>query len=242
MSNSVVHFPIKQIITESPRVKTFVLGTDYPGMPGQYVFTTIGDHGERPFGIINKDNVGFMISVAAVGTGTTALHKMKVGDILGFRGPQGNAFTLPQRKETIILVAGGYGVAPLSYLAQEARKRDCDVHLFMGARSATELLFTKWMSEIGVKLHMCTQDGSNGLKCYNTDLLEERIDEIKPSIVYVVGPEVMEMKVARTCYSRTIPFEISLERYRDFGIVGPVISGENLKKIAALGAYASIAA
>ncbi len=252
--------PIKKIITESSRVKTFVVDFDFPGDPGQFVMVWIPGFDEKPFGIIKKDNEGFMISVAAVGEATKAMHLMEEGDLLGFRGPYGSAFTLPKKEEIIALVAGGYGMVPLSYLAQEARKEDVEVHLFLGARSKDELLFKSWMETIGVHVHASTDDGSEGYKGFNTDLFRENVEkreerrEKKYDKVYVVGPEIMEMKIADTCYQQGIPFEVSLERYMKCGfglcgqccvdptgwrmcVEGPVISGEKLKKITEFGAY-----
>ncbi len=136
---------IKKIITENSRVKTFVLDTDLAGKPGQFVMVWIPGYDEKPFGIIRKDHEGFMISVAAVGESTKALHQMEVGDVLGIRGPYGTSFTLPDKDQSIALVAGGYGMVQLSYLAQEARKKEVAVHLFLGARSKDELLFRSWM-------------------------------------------------------------------------------------------------
>ncbi|CAN5232418.1 dihydroorotate dehydrogenase electron transfer subunit [soil metagenome] len=240
--------PIKKIISENDRVKTFLFDFDFPGKPGQFVMVWIPGIDEKPFGIIKKDTVGFMISVAVVGEATRAMHDLKVGDLLGFRGPYGSSFTIPKEKQTIALVAGGYGMVPLSYLAQEARKNKANIHLFLGARNKQELLFKSWMEEIHVHTHTSTDDGSEGFKGFNTDLFSEKIDEIKPDMVYTVGPEIMEFKIAQICNKKNIPFEVSLERYMKCGfgvcgqccveptgwrmcVEGPVLNDEQLKKI-----------
>ncbi|MFA9289297.1 MAG: dihydroorotate dehydrogenase electron transfer subunit [Weeksellaceae bacterium] len=246
--------PIKEIITESARVKTFVFDYDFPGEPGQFVMTWIPGHDEKPFGIIKHDKKGFMISVAAVGEATKAMHELKVGDKLGFRGPYGTFFRLPANLQTIAMVAGGYGMVPLSYLAQEARKKDVEVHLFMGARNADELLFRTWMEKIGVVLHISTDDGSEGYKGFNTDLFTQEVLELKPEMIYTVGPEIMEMKVANFCWEHNLQFMISLERYMKCGMgicgqccvdptgwrmcaEGPVLAGDELKLITEFGKY-----
>lgn len=251
---------IKKIITESSRVKTYVFDFDFPGEPGQFVMTWIPGFDEKPFGIIKKDDEGFMISVAVVGESTKALHMMSEGDLLGFRGPYGSVFTKPEKGQTVALIAGGYGMVPLSYLAQEARKADAQVHLFLGARNKEELLFKSWMEHIGVLVHSSTDDGSEGYKGFNTDLFQQEIvtreerKEKKYDMVYVVGPEIMEMKIAQTCVDHGLPFEVSVERYMKCGmglcgqccvdptgwrmcVEGPVLSGEKLKKITEFGNY-----
>ncbi|HRN71015.1 MAG TPA: dihydroorotate dehydrogenase electron transfer subunit, partial [Candidatus Woesebacteria bacterium] len=197
--------------------------------------------------------VGFMISVAAVGEATKALHEMKEGDKLGFRGPYGTSFALPE-SGSIALVAGGYGMVPLSYLAQEARKNGIEVHLFIGARNKDELLFRNWMEEISVQLHIATDDGSEGFKGYNTDLCEKELESVKPDKVYTVGPEGMEVKVSYICNGHNIPFEISLERYMKCGfgicgqccvdptgwrmcVEGPVLNQDQISQVEEFGKY-----
>lgn len=259
--------PIKKIIVESKRVKTFIFDFDFPGEPGQFVMCWIPGFDEKPFGIIKKDGEGFSISVAKVGNSTEALHLMEEGDLLGFRGPYGSSFNIPKEGKKIALIAGGYGMVPLSYLAQEARKKDFEVHLFIGARNSKELLFKNWMKKIGVKLHVSTDDGSLGEKGFNTDLFDKHFDkEITKGIedkkdgfkvfdkVYTVGPEIMEKKIADICWKNNIPFEVSLERFMKCGfgicgqctvdptgwrmcVEGPVINGEDLKKIKEFGKY-----
>lgn len=245
---------IKKVITENPRIKTFVFDCDFPGEPGQFVMTWIPGYDEKPFGIIKKDNEGFMISVAAVGESTKALHAMKEGERLGFRGPYGTAFTLESDLKTIAMVAGGYGMVPLSYVAQEARKKGIAVHLFLGARNKEELLFREWMEHLGVTLHLSTDDGSEGFKGYNTDLFEKEVSQIDPEQVYIVGPEIMEMKVAEICWKNNIPFEVSVERFMKCGfgicgqctvdptgwrmcVEGPVLNQDQLKKVDEFGKY-----
>jgi len=244
---------IQKVITENARVKSFSFDYDFPGKPGQFVMVWIPGYDEKPFGIVKIDGK-FLITVAAVGDSTKALHKMRVGDKLGFRGPYGSYFTLSNSKKPIAMVAGGYGMASLALLAQEARKSRRDVHLFLGARNKNELLYLSWAKKIGLKLHLSTDDGSAGFKGYNTDLFAKEVDKIKPEKVYVVGPEIMEVKVAKTCYEKNIPFEVSLERYMKCGfgicgqccvdptgwrmcVEGPVLNQDQLSHVTEFGKY-----
>ncbi len=195
-----------------------------------------------------------MISVAAVGEATNALHAMKAGDKVGLRGAYGTSFSYPSSKKKVVMVAGGYGMVPLAYLAQELRKKNIQVDLFIGARTKSELLFDKWMDEIGVIVHRATDDGSAGHKGFVTDPFKEFVSANKPDMVYVVGPEVMEKKIVDICYNLGIPFEVSLERYMKCGIgicgqccvdptgwrmcvEGPVLNHKQLKLITEFGVY-----
>ncbi len=245
--------PIKEIITENARVKSFIFDYDFPGKPGQFVMCWIPGYDEKPFGIV-KRNGKLMVTVAVVGESTKALHKMKVGSTVGFRGPYGSHFSLSKSKKPIAFVAGGYGMASLALLAEDARKSGREVHLFLGARNKDELLYLSWTKKIGLKLHLSTDDGSTGFKGYNTDLFAKEIEKIKPEKVYIVGPEIMEVKVVKTCQEKNIPFEVSLERYMKCGfgicgqccvdptgwrmcVEGPVLNQDQLKKVTEFGKY-----
>jgi dihydroorotate dehydrogenase electron transfer subunit len=245
--------PIKKIVRESERVKTFIFDYDFPGKPGQFVMCWVPGFDEKPFGIIKKEGEGFSISVAAVGDTTKALHMMDVGDLLGFRGPYGSHFKLPE-KGSIALIAGGYGMAPLSYLAQEARKINLEVYLFVGARKKEELLYMDWMKEIGVKVHTATDDGSYGYSGFNTELFKIYVEKMIFGKVFIVGPEIMEFNATQICYEKNIPFEVSLERYMKCGfglcgqccvdstgwrmcVEGPVLNQDELKKVTEFGKY-----
>jgi dihydroorotate dehydrogenase electron transfer subunit len=179
-------------------------------------------------------------------------HGGLVGDLLGFRGPYGSTFSIQENGKKIALVAGGYGMAPLAFLAQESVKNNIDVHLYIGARNKDELLYAPWMEEIGVQIHPATDDGSLGYKGFNTDLFSQEVYDLHPDFVYTVGPEIMEMKIANLCYEKKIPFEVSLERFMKCGfglcgqcsvdptgwrmcVEGPVLNGEDLKKVTEFG-------
>lgn len=263
--------PIKKIVQETPRVKSFLFEIpaaeedscccdccvsthSLRGKPGQVAMVWIPGHEEIPLGIIHRNEHDLLIAVAAVGEGTEALHAMKKGNLVGFRGPYGKPYTPPKKGQTIALVAGGYGMAPLSYLAQEAKKNGVAVHLFAGARNKEELLYAKWMKDIGVVAHIATDDGSDGYKGFVPSLFNKEIGGLHPDRVYVTGPEIMEYKIAQTCWAKKIPFEVSLERYFKCAIgicgmccvdptgdrmcvEGPVVDGEKLKEITEFGKY-----
>jgi len=215
--------------------------------------TWIPGYDEKPFGLVSRVPGEFMITVAAVGESTKALHAMSVGDLIGFRGPFGSTFSLPDAG-SIALIAGGYGMASLFNLAKEAREKGIDVHVFLGARNKAELLYLDWMKELGTTLYLSTDDGSEGFKGFNVQVFEEEVGKQIFDKAYTVGPEIMEMKVADICYKNNIPFEVSLERYMKCGIgicgsccvdpvgwrmcvEGPVIDGEKLKEITEFGKY-----
>lgn len=249
--------PIQQIVTENSRVKSFYFSYDFSdAKPGQFLMVWVPGFDEKPFGIVVVDANTFLISVAAVGDSTKALHEMKVGDKVGFRGPYGSAFTLPEHKDKpLAMVAGGYGMVPLGFLAKVAAEAGYTVDIFAGARSSSEFLLYPFFNDTDrITIHKATDDGSTGVKGFVTDAFDEYLKTTVPAQVYTVGPEIMEVKVAKVCYEKEIPFEVSLERYMKCGfglcgqccvdptgwrmcVEGPVLNGEQLKQVKEFGVY-----
>ena len=99
----------------------FTADDPIPGVPGEFVMIR-GDWGVHPvlpraFSLVESGEVGSVL-VKAVGAGSDLLAGMEEGDELTVFGPLGNGYTVDP-KRTPILVAGGVGVAPLLFLAQE---------------------------------------------------------------------------------------------------------------------------
>lgn len=109
-------FTITDIRQETPAVRRYVLDGSLDAGPGQFVMAWLPGIDEKPFSLMAADPV--TLAVAGVGPFTHALEQRKVGDSLWVRGPFGRGFT--PRGERLLLAAGGYGAAPLAYLAQVA--------------------------------------------------------------------------------------------------------------------------
>ena len=247
--------PISQIVDENSRVKSFYFKYKLDAQPGQILMVWIPGFDEKPFGAVVLDKETFLISVAAVGDSTNALHAMKVGSKVGIRGPYGNSFIVPKEKGArIALIAGGYGMVPLGSLAKTASEKGYQVDLITGARSVDQLLLYKWLTIPRVTFHIATDDGSQGFKGFVTDLFIDYLKTNKPVKAFIVGPELMEKKVTDTCNEAHIPFQVSLERPFKCGfgvcgqccvdpdglrmcIEGPVLDERQLKKVIEFGKY-----
>ena len=92
--------------------------------------------GEKPYSILNCDP--FSIAVTSVGPFSTALFDLDIGSRVWARGPFGQGFKLEGSRH--LLVGGGYGAAPLLFLAEQARNRNDGVSVCLGARSAADLM------------------------------------------------------------------------------------------------------
>ena len=110
----------------------------------------------------------------------------------------------------IALVGGGYGSAPLTFLAKQALKNNIKSELIIGARSKNLLLYMNKEYPQEIKRHYCTDDGSFGFKGFTTDKLRELLQNDKTiDMVFTVGPELMMKKVVEICDKFNIGCQIS---------------------------------
>ena len=159
---------IREIRDETRTVRTFVLDAEVPeAEPGQFIMLWLPGVDEKPISIAHP--APLTLTVARVGPFSTALHGRKVGDRVGWRGPYGRGFSLRQ-DQPALLVAGGYGVAPLYFLATRAVARSVPTAVALGARTALDLLYVEQCSFIGLITCAvmagelaadCTQDEEN---------------------------------------------------------------------------------
>ena len=212
--------PIHEIRDEVRTIRTFVLDAELPeAEPGQFVMLWLPGVDEKPMSIACP--APLTVAVARVGPFTTALHQRKVGDRVGWRGPYGRGFSL-REEQPALMVAGGYGAAPLYFLAKRAVARGIPTTVALGARTALDLLYVKRFRALGIDLLIATDDGSAGHRGYVTDLVLPFAVRHSPFTIYTCGPEPMLVTLHRLCRERDIPGQLSVERYMKcgFGICG----------------------
>ena len=207
---------------------------------------------EKPFGIWRTKPGEFRITVSAVGEFSRKKHKLQVGDKVGIRGPFGRGFTIPEKRRRVVLIGGGFGVAPLLGLIERIKNRH--VELVIGARSQKFLFGEQYAKKMGAQVSITTDDGSCGLKCFATHLLAETLSKKRTDFVYSCGPELMMLHVAKISHRANVPCELSLERFMKCGIGvcgsctmddtgfcvckdGPIIEGEKALKLIEFGKY-----
>ena len=226
---------IIDIQRETPLVKTFMFDTDIDAQPGQFIMLWIPGVDEKPMSIAGMRPL--TISVARVGPATSALHELNVGDYIGWRGPFGRPYQL-ELDRPALLVAGGYGSAPLYVLAQQALAHGMDVTVAIGARVTDELLYADRFEQLGVRLLLSTNDGSRGVKGFVTDAIRAHflpgsataesttsLDAERPIpnlSLYACGPEPMLVALYKLCRACNWHGQLSVERYMKcgFGVCG----------------------
>jgi dihydroorotate dehydrogenase electron transfer subunit len=214
---------IKQVITESPSVKTYMFIDKQcaKAKPGQFLMLWIPDVDEIPLSILNATKKGEVsVSVKAVGEATKHLHTLNPGATIGIRGPFGNNFT--PNHGNILLIGGGTGTAPLLFLAKtlQLTNKPKKLTFIIGARTQSELLFIDQLTKVCQegKLITTTNDGTHGRQGIVTDPLPELLDIEKFDAIYTCGPEVMVKKIFETTQKHSQPLEASLERLMRCGI------------------------
>ena len=232
-SNQLRTTKVLSIKTESPTVKTFAFKDKkcVRARPGQFLMLWIPGVDEIPLSILDAGEDG-MVSVAVrnVGEATRALHKRKVGDFVGVRGPFGNSFTASS--DRILMVSGGTGTAPLLFLAEKLVSATTKAVFVQGAKTRSELLFMNELEEMSGKGKMqlvtSTEDGSCGITGLCTAPLERILAREKFDMIYACGPEQMIHDVFELAEKRGISLEASLERLMRcaIGLCGSCVIGK----------------
>ena len=166
--------------------------------PGQYVMVRCGEGHDmplrRPLGIhrIYKDGIALLFTV--IGRGTAWLSQQKEGDAVDIFGPLGKGFEIHPSSRSLLLVAGGVGVAPLVALAEKAMAEGLSVRLLIGEKSSAKI-YPEHLLPSGIKPVITTEDGSLGQKGMITDILPQFIPEADQ--IFACGPLPMYKAIAK---------------------------------------------
>lgn len=169
-------YRIKAIKQETEMVRTYTFDGSLGARPGQFLMLWLPGIDEKPFSVAFDNGAETKVTFFAVGPMSEALAKCSVGDLVGLRGPFGTSYEWKPGQH-IALVAGGYGAAPMYFVAAETVHHGCTLEVFVGARSKEHLLYLEELESLPhVSLHVATNDGSAGFKGFNVQLLEKMIE------------------------------------------------------------------
>jgi dihydroorotate dehydrogenase electron transfer subunit len=207
---------VRKVYRENYRTKTIELEASVAGEPGQFAMLWLPGLDEKPFSIRDIDPLAF--TIASVGPFSRAVHALEKGDRIWFRGPYGRPFRLEGNDH--LLVGGGYGVAPMLFLARQALSRHDRVRAVVGARNAADLLLVDALREAGVETFETTEDGSVGTKGRVTKVIEPMLSGDRPDTLYACGPHGMLDALAGACASAAVPVpaQLSWEAYMRCGV------------------------
>lgn len=143
----------------------------------------------RPFAFSNFNDSIASIIYQKRGPATEILASKERGEEIDVIGPLGNSFTPDVQARSHILVAGGIGLGPLAFQAQELRKLGLKVVFVFGCRSAEFVPDTARM-KIGA-VEICTDDGTAGFRGTAIDYLKSLGSPDRGTVLYGCGPTPM---------------------------------------------------
>lgn len=200
----------------------------YRFLPGQFNMLYVFGVGEAAISVSSspQDAGSIAHTIRHVGSVTFAIERLRVGGLVGLRGPFGSHWPLEAcRGRDILLVAGGIGIAPLRPAIYEILRERAlygRVMLLFGARTPKDMLFRaeveQWARRKDIQV-LTTVDYPDadwtGPVGVVTNLLRRvRLDADRTS-VYVCGPRVMNRAAAHAFLSHHVSEEhvfVSLER------------------------------
>jgi ferredoxin--NADP+ reductase len=159
--------------------------------PGQFVIVKIDEKGERiPLTFADWDSQAGTVTIVfqEAGATTCRLARLKAGEsIENFVGPLGVPTHIEQFG-TVVCVAGGIGVAPISPIAHGLKQAGNKVISIMGARSKNLLFWEEKLRQSSSELIVVTDDGTFGRKGLVTEPLKELVSSQKVDLVIAIGP------------------------------------------------------
>jgi len=219
MNNPYLPYPVRidniEIATEDKSLKTFKFvflnkedEEKFAYRAGQFAELSITGKGEIPIGIasspVEKGFVTFTVNKA--GLVTSHLHNMKVGDIMGIRGPLGNSYPWDRLEgKNILIIGGGFAFTTLRssivYMLDPAnRSKFGNIDVVYGARSPGMLLYkdelVQWEERDDINMHI-TVDGTDDPDWkYNVGFVPPITEEKAPmadenTYAIVCGPPIM---------------------------------------------------
>jgi sulfhydrogenase subunit gamma (sulfur reductase) len=180
--------------------------TRFQHTPGQFCELSLFGVGEAPFGIASSPTEeGFLrFTIKQAGVVTSRLHSLKPGDVIGLRGPLGNAFPLDlMRGKDVVVIGGGFAFttlrALLVYLLEpEHRPTVGKITVVYGARTPGLLMYqddlTAWEARDDIAVHqtidMAVPDWG-GRVGFVPAVVEEVAPSAANAIAIICGPPIM---------------------------------------------------
>ena len=205
-------------------------------VPGQFVQVSVFGVGEAPISVSSSPTQKgtFQLCVRKIGSVTTGLHALNVGDKIGIRGPFGHGFDTEFLKgKDLLFVAAGLGIAPLRSLLNYVLDNRADygqVIVLYGCKEPRELLFGDEMVALEKRddvEYKSTVDWcpENEVWGGNIGVITTLIPQINfdPENTYavVVGPPIVYKFVISDLKKRNVPDDhiiLSLERRMKCGV------------------------
>lgn len=181
-------------------------------------FCMIGVHGfplRRPIAICKAEGERITVCYRIKGEGTRRLASdYRNGEKLSVLLPLGNGFFAEEREKKIAMVGGGAGIFPL--ISAIRQYSDREIYGFFGFRSRSAICM-EYELQRAKELVIATDDGSFGYHGTAVQAFAERMEEMKPDVVFSCGPTPM-MRALKQAAGKRFPVYVSLEERMGCGI------------------------
>lgn len=211
------YLPMRMVIqrivdeTDDRTIKSFDLAFADPAdaagfrhLPGQFCELSLFGVGEAPFGIASAPAEAGLLrfTVKQAGVLTTRLHSLSAGDVIGLRGPLGNAFPLDlMRGRDVVVIGGGFAFTTLRALVVHLlQERDAYGRLTViyGARTPGLLMYQNdleaWEASADVTLWQTIDAPAEGWTRqvgFVPAVVEQAAPDAGDAVAVICGPPVM---------------------------------------------------
>ena len=158
------------------------------------------------------------VVIAAKGPGTQWLSTLRAHDEVDVVAPLGRPFPIPSEPVACVLVGGGYGSAPLFWLADVLRAKGCHVEMVLGAASEDRLFGVVEARRSADGVTVTTDDGSAGVKGWVSDVLSEIITRTHAAVVYGCGPMGMLRSITEVATAHGAVAQVAVEESMACGV------------------------
>lgn len=160
----------------------------------------------------NKGQTVIEFLLKKVGGGTSAILDLSEGAELRVLGPLGNGFDISQLDSKLVwLVAGGYGVAPLRFLAKEVLASGKDAYLIYGTRAACDAVDCKVLGLPSDRVFCASESEPASFLGTAFDLWVNKVSELGGGVTVACGPVGLLKALQRSCEQKKLKLFVSLE-------------------------------
>jgi dihydroorotate dehydrogenase electron transfer subunit len=187
--------------------------------PGQFVNIKINCSNSpllrRPMSVCDVHGETVKILFNVVGRGTSLLAQTVSRETIDVLGPLGHGFDLTNLPGLAIIVAGGLGVAPFSFLSRVLSQQGVRIVSLVGARTANQLVLDGLPN-----VSVATDDGTKGYQGTVVELLRSRLDQSAASrqTVFACGPTAMLRSLQQFIRDHNVACQVSVETAMACGI------------------------
>ncbi len=182
-------------------------------LPGQFVILMARETSERsPFTLVDWDAEAGTISlvIEEVGRSSRELASLKAGDRLAHvTGPLGLAMPI-EKKGTVLLGGGCYGIGAIYPLAKALRKAGNRVICAIEASSSYLLYMQEKLAQVSDQLILATKDGSEGVRGGIQEVLAQVAHEEAIDQFIAIGCTFMMRMVTEQSRELRIPTIVAL--------------------------------